>query len=148
MTSNIAENLLGFFRLLPDLSDLSSPPDKEKFQSLLFSCSDEAMIQNLRDEAFFGYSLLHWAAFRGWLDVFKYLVQNYNCDPYCETRNNCYTVLHTACYADQIGVVQYLITEFCMDPFKKDHSGMNALHWSRNGTASQYLQGVIGQYVY
>ena len=76
-------------------------------------------------------SLLQWAGIRGWSDVCKLSINDYQCDPFYEDENN-WTVLHNACRNGHIDLVRYFVGKpWSMDPLKKNKDGHTPLDFSK-----------------
>ena len=58
---------------------------------------------------FRGFALLHLAAWNGWLDICKVLIEKYSCQP-DDTDGVGRSVLHFACLHGHVEVVKYLLT--------------------------------------
>ena len=124
-----ARQLLGAF---------SYPGDKEKVLSLLPVVSDPAGIRYSGNR-----TLLHWAAIRGWTDVCRLLVEQYQVDPHCRDSSIGGTALHYASRFNNLDVVQYLVSSVCCDPLTDDNWGDTPLSSSSRETRL-FLQGIIG----
>lgn len=120
------------------LSALYSPGDKEKVLSLLPFVRDPAGIRDSNNR-----TLLHWAAIRGWTDVCRLLVEQYQVDPHCRDSSDGYTALHYASILNRLDVVQYLVSSVCCDPLTEDKWGDTPLSRS-SGETRLFLQGIIG----
>ena len=73
------------------------------------------------------YSLLHYAARHGWLDVVIELATKYKCDVNCKDDLG-YTPLHDASENDHLEVMKYLIKEQHCDPMTRDNYQCAPLH--------------------
>ena len=124
-----AEQLLSAFRY---------PGDKEKVLSLLPVVRDPAGIR----DSIYDRTLLHYAASRGWTDVCRLLVEQYQADPHCRNTVGL-TALHWASEYNRLDVVQYLVTSLCCDPLTEDNSRYTPLSVS-SGETRLFLQGIIG----
>ena len=73
-------------------------------------------------------TLLHLAAYNGWLDIVTGLVDEYDCDSKCcDSKGQ--TPLHYAAYSGSRSVVEYFISEQHCDPMHGiEHSGGTSLH--------------------
>ena len=109
----------------------------EKVLSLLPVVSDPAGIRDSNN-----WTLLHWAAIRGWTDVCRLLVEQYQVDPHCRDISG-RTALHYASIHNHLDTVQYLVSSVCCDPLTKDNGGHTPLSWSK-GEIRLFLQGIIG----
>ena len=89
------------------LSAFYPPGDKEKVLSLLPVVSDPAGIRDSNNS-----TLLHCAAFNGWTDVCRLLVEQYQVDPHCRSRDG-RTALHWASRFNHLDTVQYLVSSVC-----------------------------------
>ena len=72
--------------------------------------------------------LLHIAAWNGWLDIMKTLIDRYGIEPVmgdCEIY-----ILHIAILNKHINVVKYLISECGCDPMCADNDGWTCLHYA------------------
>ena len=123
-----AEQLLNAFRY---------SGDKEKVLSLLPIVSDPAGITDSNN-----WTLLHYAARRGWTDVCRLLVEQYQVDPHCRDSTG-WTALHIASILNQLDIVQYLVTSVCCDPLTESNYGRTPLSRS-SGETELFLQGIIG----
>ena len=77
------------------------------------------------------YSLLHYAARHGWLDVVIELATKYKCDLNCKDMFG-RTPLHYAAMNDQLEVMKYLINEQHCDPMTRDNDHYTPLHYACN----------------
>lgn len=73
-----------------------------------------------------GDTLLHYAAMKGKLDIFKYLVEDVGCNPATEGYDS-RTTLHAAADSNQLHIVQYLIEQCKLDPTDLDNCRYTAL---------------------
>ena len=119
------------------LSAFYSSGDKEKVLSLLPVVSDPAGIRDSSNS-----TLLHWAAYNGWTDVCRLLVEQYQVDPHCRDSDG-WTALHWASIHNHLDTVQYLVTSVCCDPLTESNYGRTPLSYSR-GETRLFLQGIIG----
>ena len=119
------------------LSAFRYPGDKEKFLSLLPVVSDPAGIRDSINR-----TLLHRAAQRGWTDVCRLLVEQYQVDPHCRDSNG-RTALHWASIFDKVDIVQYLVSSACCDPLTENNWGDTPLSDS-SGETRIFIQGIIG----
>ena len=72
-------------------------------------------------------SLLHLAAFNGWMDIVAILVDKYGCSSQCCDSQG-QTPLHYAAYGGSLLVVKYLITEQHCDKNSRGRCGRTPLH--------------------
>ena len=119
------------------LSAFDYPGDKKKVLSLLPVVSDPA---GIRDS--YNWTLLHSAAFNGWTDVCRLLVEQYQVDPHCRDSDG-WTALHIASCDNNLDIVQYLVSSVCCDPLTEDDRGDTPLSRS-SGETRLFLQGIIG----
>ena len=120
------------------LSAFYYPGDKEKVLSLLPVVSDPAGIRG----SIYNWTLLHYAAYRGWTDVCRLLVEQYQVDPHCRSSDG-WTALHWASIHNHLDTVQYLVSSVCCDPLTVDNDGDTPLSYS-SGETELFLQGIIG----
>ena len=106
------------------LSAFNYPADKEKVLSLLPVVSDPA---GIRDST--NWTLLHYAALRGWTDVCRLLVEQYQVDPHCRDSIG-RTALHSAAFNGWTDVCRLLVEQYQVDPHCRDSNGWTALHWA------------------
>ena len=104
------------------LSAFYSPEDKEKVLSLLPVVSDPSRIKDGINR-----TLLHLAADRGWTDVCRLLVEQYQVDPDCRDSGGD-TALHCAANNGWIDVCRLLVEQYQVDPHCRDRDGWTALH--------------------
>ena len=72
--------------------------------------------------------LFHLAAWNGWLDIMKTLIDRYGLDPEMGDCN--IHILHIAILNEHIDAVKYLISECGCDPMCKDNDGWTCLHYT------------------
>ena len=72
--------------------------------------------------------LLHIAAWNGWLDIMKTLIDEYKFE--AEKGNYNIYILHIAVLNKHINIIKYLIIECSCDPMCKDIDGWNCLHYA------------------
>ena len=72
--------------------------------------------------------LLHIAAWNGWLDIMKTLIDRYGLEP--ETGNRDLYILHIAILNKHIDVIKYLISKCGCDPMCKNNDGWTCLHYA------------------
>ena len=82
---------------------------------------------NPLDEDEDGYTLLHFAAEAGRLNILKYLVEEVGCNPAVAGNN---TTLHAAAYSNQLHIVKYLIEQCQMDCSASDDSNITPLSYA------------------
>ena len=100
------------------------PGDKEKVLSLLPVVSDPAGIRGS-----YNWTLIHYAADRGWTDVCRLLVEQYQVDPHCRNSGG-WTALHYAAQNGWTDVCRLLVEQYQVDPHCSDRYGRTALHWA------------------
>ena len=86
-------------------------------------------------------SLLHLAAYWGWMDVVIALISVYNCAPNCKDEEG-HIPLHYAARNGHLEVVKYFIVELHCDPMDKNQYGRTPLHYAcryGNLNIAQYL---------
>ena len=86
-------------------------------------------------------SLLHLAAYHGWMDIIIDLITKYKCDTNCKDSHGC-TPLHYAAINNHLDVVRYFINEQHCDPMTRDNEGDTPLHYActhRHAHIVQYL---------
>ena len=91
-------------------------------------------------------SLLHLAAFHGWIEIVISLVSRYDCNTQCRDSWK-QTPLHYAAYGGSLPVVQYLINEQHCNPNSKGEWGSTPLHYANyNGHMDivEYLITKVG----
>ena len=91
-------------------------------------------------------SLLHLAAFHGWMEIVISLVNMYDCTTQCRDSWK-QTPLHYAAYGGSLPVVQYLINEQHCDPDSRGEKGRTPLHYANyNGHMNivEYLITKVG----
>ena len=74
-------------------------------------------------------SLLHLAAFHGWMEIVISLVSMYDCNTQCRDSWK-QTPLHYAAYGGSLPVVQYLVNEQHCDPNSRGERGSTPLHYA------------------
>ena len=126
------------------LSAFYPAEDKEKVLSLLPVVRDPA---GIRDSI--NWSLLHWAAGRGWTDVCRLLVEQYQVDPHCRDSSG-RTALYYASEFNHLDTVQYLVTSVCCDPLTENKLGLTKSNRGLTpfsvsiGETELFLKGIIG----
>ena len=91
------------------------------------------------------YTILHFAARYGVLDIVQVLINEYQCDPHCVNDYGS-TPLHCAAINGHLNVIKYLITECHCNPLSKNKHGTTPLDWAntnRHQDVIQYLESVI-----
>jgi palmitoyltransferase len=81
---------------------------------------------NLQSQS--GYTSLHYAAFRGNIDVIKMLIENGATIDICN--NEGLNVLHLAAQGNKTSVLIYFIEKYKLDYMKIDNIGSTPLHWA------------------
>ena len=119
------------------LSAFDYPGYKWKVLSLLPVLRNPA---GIRDST--NWTLLHYAARRGWIDVCRLLVEQYQVDPHVRNSGGG-TALHWASIYKHLDTVQYLVRSVCCDPLTVDKWGRTPLSYS-SGEITLFLQGIIG----
>ena len=102
------------------------PGDKEKVLSLLPVVCDPAGIRGSTTNST-NATLLHYAVRRGWTDVCRLLVEQYQVDPHCKT-NAGETALHYAAQSGFTDVCRLLVEQYQVDPHCRNRNGYTALH--------------------
>ena len=77
-------------------------------------------------------SSLHSAAFEGYIDVARFFIETFKCDPNI-TSGLGQTPLYVAANRGHLEFVKFLIEEFGCDPMMTDNAQCNALHASAIG---------------
>lgn len=75
-----------------------------------------------------GYTSLHYAAFRGNIDVIKLLIENGANIDICN--NEGLNVLHLAAQGNKTSILIYFIEKYHLDFMKIDNIGSTPLHWA------------------
>ena len=75
-----------------------------------------------------GLSLLHLAAYHGWVDIVIDLITKYKCDTNCKDSRG-HTPLHCAASNNHLEVVRYFINEQHCDPMTRYKNGDTLLHF-------------------
>ena len=92
----------------------------------------------------FNYTILHYAAIYGVLDIVQILINEYQFDPHC-VNDNGITALHDAAIRGHLNIVKYLITECHCNPLSKDAFGHIPLDVAKIGghqDVVRYLESV------
>ena len=94
-----------------------------------------------------GYSILYWAASRGWWDITRQLAAHHYWPPtHTEDSSIGWSVLHWATTADT-DTVRYLTNTLCLDPLQKNKRGHTPLDDS-TGATREYFEQLIGKLVF
>ena len=101
-------------RLLPEIQ-----------QQQLQNIATEFLLIGNGGETSTNVTLLHLAAYHGWLDIIKAIEEYYKCN--CTDSNGC-TPLHYAAGQGSLAVIAYLITELDYDPTTPNNIGTLPLH--------------------
>ena len=75
-----------------------------------------------------GLTALHYASFRGNLEVIKYLTK-LGANPFIEDKDG-HNVIHIAAQGDKVNVIYYFLQNFNFDVNDEDHRKSTALHWA------------------
>ena len=73
-----------------------------------------------------GWTLLHHACYKGWLQVVKHLVSNFGADPHLMNNYHC-TPLHWAAFGGHYNIVRYLVLDLNCDPHVENKRGNTPL---------------------
>ena len=98
----------------------------------------------------YSFTLLHCAAYWGWLDTVKLLITKYNCDPN-QVDSRGLTPLHVASSCGHLDVLQYLIDDQKCDPLQKDNDGETSVDRARifgKQEVVEYLTGTSCKYIF
>ena len=106
------------------LSAFYSSGGKEKVLSLLPVVRDPAGIRDSNN-----WTLLQCAAYNGWTDVCRLLVEQYQVDPHCRNSDG-ETALHCAALNGWTDVCRLLVEQYQVDPHCRSSFGETALHWA------------------
>ena len=79
-----------------------------------------------------GWTLLHFAAARGWTDIVELLITKYKCYINCGTFFNSWTPVHEASECGQLDVIKCLVNTGKCDLFIKDYYGNTPLDEARD----------------
>ena len=90
----------------------------------------------------FNWTLLHYAARRGWTRACQVLVQKYGVDPECRDYFG-RTPLYLACFYNHTDTVKLLVSNGYSDPLIKSNSGETPFDKSK-GVTREYLSEIIG----
>ena len=91
-------------------------------------CAKQILTEIYQPAVLREYSLLHYAAQHGWLDVVVELVTKYKCDVYCDD-HTLGTPLHHAARNCHLEIIKYLINEHHCDPMVRERTaGSTLLH--------------------
>ena len=86
--------------------------------------------------------LLHLAAWNGWLDIMKTLIDKYEFEP--EMGEHDIYILHIAVLNKHIDVIKYLISECGCDPMCKDNDGWICLDYAAKCESVGIMKYLIG----
>ena len=89
----------------------------------------------------YNWTLVHLAASRGLINVLKRLIEEYHCDPNCETKQGSIP-LHLACYNGHLDTVKYLTKECQCDPMHRNKKHCTPLDYTsrfRHISVVEYL---------
>jgi ankyrin repeat protein len=75
-----------------------------------------------------GLTALHFAAFRGNIELIEYLI-NLGADPYAKDTEE-HNIVHIAAQGDQVAAIHYFLTKYNIDINEKDSRESTALHWA------------------
>jgi ankyrin repeat protein len=75
-----------------------------------------------------GYTALHYAAFRGNIDIIKLIIENGG--DYLEKNTRGLNLLHVAAQGDQPEILIYFKDKYKMDILERDFNGSTPLHWA------------------
>ena len=87
-----------------------------------------------------GWTLLHFAAYQGWLDVVKLLTTKYKCDVNVTSSNNYKTPVFIASREGHLSVVKYLHTVCKCDMTIKSRGGNDPLSIARKGRRNHIVE--------
>ena len=87
-------------------------------------------------------SLLHLAAYHGWMDIVTDLITEYKCDTNCKDTHG-RTPLHYATMNNHLEVVRYFIKERHCDPMTKDRHGNTPLHLACDYSHTHLVQCLL-----
>ena len=93
----------------------------------------------------FNYTILHYAAIYGVLDIVQVLINEYQFDPHC-VNDNGNTPLHCAAINGHLNIIKYLITECHCNPLSKNKYGVTPVDWANHfghQDVIQYLESVV-----
>ena len=88
------------------------------------------------------WTLLHWAAYRGWTRACQVLVEEYGVDRECRDYAG-RTPLHYACLHNHTDTVKLLVRNGYSDPLIKTNRGDTPFEMSK-GVTREYLSEIIG----
>ena len=87
-------------------------------------------------------SLLHLAAFHGWMEIVNSLVSMYDCNTQCRDSWK-QTPLHYAAYGGSLPVVEYFISRQHCDPNSRGEQGRTPLHYASDRGHIDLIQYLI-----
>ena len=87
-----------------------------------------------------GWTLLHFAAYQGWLDVVELLTTKYKCDVNVTSSNNYKTPVFIASREGHLSVVKYLHTVCKCDMTIKSRGGNDPLSIARKGRRNHIVE--------
>ena len=88
------------------------------------------------------HTLLHLAAYNGWMDIIIELLTKYKCDTNCKDTYGC-TPLHYASRNNHLEAVRYFINEQHCDPMTRDAYGDTPLHYACNNRHTHIVQYLL-----
>ena len=123
--------------------------DKEAAEHLLPHAKNIATIRTLlfitRYPFFFDHvSLVHLAAYHGWLDVIDNLITRYGCNVHC-TDPDGHSSLHCAAIKGHLEVVKYLISKYNFDPLCVNKDDVTPLHYACTNGHLNIIQYLISE---
>ena len=74
-----------------------------------------------------GWTSLHWATLHGHLDLVRWLVDEKQVDPSCQSREG-WTPLHVASQNGHLDIVRWLVEKQWVDPLCQDKEGLTPRH--------------------
>ena len=98
-----------------------------------------------------GFSILWWAAVKGWWDITRQLATRHYWPQTHTVDSTGRTVLHCACdnlyTTADTDTVRYLTNTLCLDPLQETISGRTPLELSR-GATREYFEQLVGKLVF
>ena len=88
------------------------------------------------------WTLVHLAASRGLINVLKRLIEEYHCDPNCETKQGSIP-LHLACYNGHLDTVKYLTKECQCDPMRRNKKRSTPLDYASRFTHTSVVEYLL-----